>query len=696
MRHKHETGSVLSCRKEPEMKMLGKRLFKYTVMLMVCIFVLSVMAACVKEDDGQTVDGQPLDVAMDDNAFQNVSAELVGGRFLGMQFYRGEPVQLWASESRQKEGKILVTVYIYHKDGTRETAFQELDREYASFSGYLDEEGAYYSISGNSVTKLDSSGKSIYTTSMEEPIEEFCGMPDGKAVLLALSGGGKGMKMYELGKDGKSSEVKLSRLPSLAAHMGRLGEELLLMDGDYIYQVDLAKQTLSQLVSFRQTSYAAQQQMVLPNQEKVRDFYMPDSRNVEIAKADSSGSGRVESIEFKDMGEEKTVITLKSMRIDKDPWLKEQVLKFNSSNDKYYIVIDMVEDNEDWDDFVRTTGVEIATGKGPELLHGEQMLESAGNLIEKGGLENLAPLMEQSGIREEDYFPMAFDYWRTGDAVYSFSYRVDLKDTLIKREVLGEVENPDIETLVDAMLAYPEKAVYGTRDSGAEILSELFKGTETLWGMVDWEEKTCDFSGELFAKILEAAKRYQYDERNNCPEITKTRFAFLNTALGNFETSEKLKEEGYVVAGVLFDDGCRPMASTNFYSMLSINANSVNKEGAWEFLHYIMGKEAQDSICEYPMSLNLAGIPVRRDSLQAMAEKQMREGLKNMPDYEVTQEGVDEFVAYVESARALPYKTAEILEIIENEAQDYFSGAKDIPQVVDVIENRVKSYLQER
>lgn len=39
---------------------------------------------------------------------------------------------------------------------------------------------------------------------------------------------------------------------------------------------------------------------------------------------------------------------------------------------------------------------------------------------------------------------------------------------------------------------------------------------------------------------------------------------------------------------------------------------------------------------------------------------------------------------------------ASILEIVLEEAQDYFDGIKEIPQVVDVIENRVGLYLKER
>lgn len=57
---------------------------------------------------------------------------------------------------------------------------------------------------------------------------------------------------------------------------------------------------------------------------------------------------------------------------------------------------------------------------------------------------------------------------------------------------------------------------------------------------------------------------------------------------------------------------------------------------------------------------------------------------------------MDELVAYVEDARMAPYRTEQILHIIKEEADGYFNGSKKIPQVLEIIQNRVQVFLDER
>ena len=50
----------------------------------------------------------------------------------------------------------------------------------------------------------------------------------------------------------------------------------------------------------------------------------------------------------------------------------------------------------------------------------------------------------------------------------------------------------------------------------------------------------------------------------------------------------------------------------------------------------------------------------------------------------------------LEEARYLPLRSAPILDIICEEAEDYFNGDKSAEEVIKVIENRVKLYVNER
>ncbi len=277
--------------------------------------------------------------------------------------------------------------------------------------------------------------------------------------------------------------------------------------------------------------------------------------------------------------------------------------------------------------------------------------------------------------------------------------------------VLGDVREPSIEQLVDAMLAYPEQAVYrtwkssGSKMSGASaaaVLTELLQGSETLWGMVDWEKGTCDFGGELFEKLLKVAKRYQFDERNNYPGITANKnLSTTSTIYYNFRLRAEEEADGFVPIGILFDDGHHPVPTIaqSRYMSLMLNANAANRDGAWEFVKFILSEEAQQKLSE---TGGTGTLPVKKSAFETLMVKEIAASQKkNMGSQVVfegllTRERVDEVEAFLENARALPYKTEPILEIIQEESQDYFNGNKSIEQVADIIENRVQLYLDEQ
>ncbi len=679
-------------------------------LLALSMFCLVILAACGRKEDGQPEGGQfsgegggQLDVVLDENDFPDVSAELKGGSFLGMQFYKGEPVQLWASG----EGDT-VSVYLYRKDGTRDTVLETISRDKTRSGGYLDEQGNYYGIADNMVTKTDASGQELFSAvagdaGRYDSIEEVCSSPDGKTVLLANITNPETsyieMILMELGQGGELKEVELKdagkasdeKSLSLMAHLGTWGEDLLLMEGDYIYKIDLQAGTLTQAVSLMQTSYVSQQYRPQSSQEDISAVYIPEEGRIELLWAYSSGRGRCENLTFKDMTKERETITLKGLNVE--PWLKEQVAKFNSTNDRYYISISTRGMESGAYEFRINTGIEIATGKGPELLYGELMLtESLSSMMEKGMLVNLAPLMEQAGIREEDYFPMTFR-WRTEDAIYGIYYKAAAEDCLIRADVLGDMRDPDMEPLLDALLAYPEQACLGGGGSSSKnVLRDLLYASETLYGMLDWEAGTCDFSGELLPKMLEVAKRYKYLSTEK--DITKRRSNYQNYI---FHTEEDYEAEGYVPCYYIFDDGPHPAVNRYQDRLLYINANSAHPEAAWEFLSFILSEEAQKTIYTGDYHDDL---PVMKKLFlsggQDFLENGWAGGAKPYIGYEVTQERLDALTEFLEDARELPWKTEPIIEIIVEEAVGYFNGFKDIQQVQNMVQNRVQLYMDER
>lgn len=640
--------------------------------------------------------GENPDVKVENNAFYDVASELKDGKFLCMQFFQGEPVQLWASAVNREDST--VSVYMYRQDGTRETCLERIERTIGQKIAYRDSEGYCYSISSSvkgdgtvdSIARLDSAGKALYTARMEGRIRKICELADGRLAMLVYEGSSvRNFDIALLDAEGKFITVAMSEpLPSNTC-IGTSGKDLLLMKDENLYRVVLSEEKLEQLFSFALTAYSMQTVSREPNAFRVRE-----DGKLELLLSDRQGSGICETLSLAERDQDMKTVILRGVTAKNQYWLKEQIVKFNSSNKRYQVVLE----GTDWNDreaYITSTGVELATGKGPDILM-EDVIESPASLIEKGILADLAPLMKQAGIKEEDYFPAAFDTWRMGDSIYSIRFSSAFEERLMSSAVLGDMEDPDIEAVVDAMLAYPENAVYDGYSSAGDILRELLEGSETLWGMVDWENGTCDFGGELFGKLLKAAKRYQYDARNNYPDICSDRYVGSIYNFYSFPTREDARAEGYVPIGMLSDDGGHPVSGLTMAVSLSINANAENKEGAWEFLQFLLSEEIQGGMPD-----SGAYMPVKKSAFRALAEKEILNGPTNNYSSEffegaLPRERAEEIEALIGEIRALPFKTEAILEIVLKEAQDYFDGVKEIPKVVDAIENRVGLYLEER
>ena len=448
----------------------------------------------------------------------------------------------------------------------------------------------------------------------------------------------------------------------------------------------------------------------------VADFRVAGEECVEVLRSTYSGSpAYVEHLSMKEV--ERIPVVLCSTYVYS--WVRHQISRFNQENETYYIIVDEFispdglsasEREENLKDYVRRMNIEIAAGKGPDILIGEELM--GGNvmdLIEKGVLEDLRPYMERSGIREEDYFPIAFSAWRRGEEIYGICPDPRIYALEADRDILQS--KSDIRGITEALLAYQGEAVYlGGMDSPA-LLRLFLEGSETLWGMIDWEKGTFDFSGELFLDLLQVAQRYG-ETRSNWDDPENFIFSIAQKDYFRdyyFTPSDsELEGQGLMLAGWLFDDGCHALAEG---SPIAISSGSDVKEGAWEFLRFLLGDEVQedysfngsvkksvftgytDKLLEQIEGDNLA-TPYLQDRFTGEWDFARIYEEKDMEF--IKTEKIPYYEKMIEEARYLPLRSAPVLDIICEEAEDYFNGNKTAEEVIKVIENRVSLYVNER
>ena len=536
--------------------------------------------------------------------------------FICMQFYRGEPVQLWREPNLGSYGELLSwDICFYRPDGSREAILQGTGSPYNG-CGYLDQEGNFYwwenstvrtysdgktEKTGTSLKKYAPSGELLFDRQYDYgyDIEDLCEKADGRIYLIVGNREQGYRRLAELepatGLVTEQTSVQMVTGDMDSQRLGVWGEKLVSFKlqtllGSEVVVINGDDGSEACLLSFTGTSY------LMPVHYEMHDFRVLDDESVEILWAFSDGSKNLQE-RLRMTKVEKTPIVLRGVNIE--GWLAGQINGFNRQSEKYHVIV------ED-------------CGRGND--------------------------------RE--------------DAVFLKGY--------------------------DSM----------------KLLGLLLEGSDTVWGMVDWESGSCDFSGELFTKILDVAKRY--GDSAGKGKLSCLAEEWDMGKVYSFEDRVEREKNDKVICGVLFDDGCHPAVMS--CSALAVNANSPNKEGAWEFIAFLLGDEAQSAV---------SGVPAARRTFDAWVRGQKEEfedgkeikmllgesladgstvitGMIVYTEADITEEIIEEYIRMLEDARSCPPGTVPVLALIEEEASDYFNGSKSAAEAAGLVTNRVQTYLDER
>ncbi len=646
------------------------------------LWLLLALAACGKADE----EPHYYEIRVESGQLE----ELERGQFLlGQQYYQGEPVNLVAEPSAAEGAGSTIDVYVRPMGGEKQLLLSGVSKEYRTRGWYLDEKGNCFILGSTGITRLDGDGKLLYHSRTEDIIHDICCLEDGRIILLTNKDGL--WQFSELDPDtGKTAQLDKASKRGGAAYIGAWGKNLMLLDAEGFWRVDLKKGKMELELPFAGTLY-----FINRNGESPADFRGSGS------EADILwSSGNVERLERADITGKKEIITVRGECPD---WLKRQMDLFNQSSDSYYAVLEEPGAEASDSDFLTETSLRLASGKGPDIICSNAVPSDVSGLIEKGIFADLAPLMKASGLREEDYFPAAFDVWRDGDQIYGIVPNMAVHSYTLDKAVLNGREELTIETLVDSMLEFEENRCFSEGSDGVSILTYFLEGSQNLWGMVDWEKGTCDFSGELFSKMLRAAKRYAADKKHQYPAIREYRSCF---DLYHFDIARKLETSNRVDMGTFFDDGHYAESPLTRSIAMGIHADSEHIEGAWQLLAFLLSEEPQSIINYYYNSI----FPVNKSVFDRLAQEELEYGETIETEINgeihtffkpgrfgesVTEEAVAEMRQMLSEAKTLPYKVKPLLAIISEETSYYFDGAKSMEEVVTLVQNRVQLYLDE-
>ena len=541
----------------------------------------------------------------------------------------------------------------------------------------------YYVLSGSFLVVLTKEGELNYRIVLgkQERLQGICTTESGRIVIAIYNADNDNTKLMEL--DTKAQ--KLVEKDSVQIYYGMTGgvkDNVMVMSGDGLCSMGMLNGEESWHMKWKGTTYD-------PNagNGKVRDIRLTEDGKATLIIEDTTTNKWMERelsrVSFESLG--------KHILVYKTSWagaeLKEVIAGFNKENTDYYVYLDEKETETAYIDFVEQTGIEIATGKGPDIID-ISAVENIYSLAKKGVFEDLQPYMQRSGMRSEDYFSAALRDFEVEGSCYGFTYGFYLNTMYMMEEYVADVGS--IEALLDVLEGCEENMVFSEKGqySSRNILYYFLRMSEDMYGMLDWESGTCDFGGELWGRMLEVAKRYGFNERITGYESMANEViggTFQDFGRNDFQAREKgMSPMGYPMQ--------TSMVNQVYEFTICMNAASKHKEGVWEFLEYLMSQKGQEILSEYYFAV-----------LKSEFEEDYREELANPSIIDVvnhegiytTEEQVNQVVSFLENAKQDPIRTEYVWSIISEEVENYFSGEKTIEQVTEVIENRISMYMAE-
>ncbi len=414
---------------------------------------------------------------------------------------------------------------------------------------------------------------------------------------------------------------------------------------------------------------------------------------------------------------DKSVLVLAANYIDGD--IKQKVVEFNRSNEKYRITLKEYDSYNTYDDYqagYTQLNNDITSGNMPDILLTDGLPTE--NYVAKGLLADIGKLMEEDEeISQIEFVQSVLDAYSVDGKLYYVIPYFRASTMIGKESIVGDRTSWTMEDMKQLQAELPE----GTRMLG-EMTRESFMSTVMDYcgaDFIDVASGKCNFDSQSFIDLMEFAR--ELPETLEEPEYSEdywrdyeTQYRDNRTILAYLYISD-LRSVNYSINGNFGEEvsyigfptesgmGAYVAAGESF----AISAKSSYTEGAWEFLRYYLTDEYQSELSW--------GLPIQmkyfmEDAQEATQKPYYLDENGNKVEHDdyyyingedillepMTQAQVDKLVNYIFSINNCYYSNTDITNIINEEMPSYFSGQKSAQEVAKIIQSRAQIYVNER
>lgn len=671
---------------------------------------------------------------------QNIAADTDGGLLLLMQGY---------DQTTQTQSYRIDRL----KDGSTETVCEDIGSLFEStgensLSGgryfYID----YFTVDGDgnvilscdyAILVFDKDFNKLFEIEVDGYIRGLGATSDGRtyASYRDNSSGGSQISYIDTAKKGFGENVPLpdsNNIRNADFYVGS-GYDIYYKDAASLYGFNAADGEPTELMNFVNSDI---------NPETVQDMAVIDADNMVCYCYDyTSDTVSQELLLLKRVPDEeipeKYVIKL-AYRSNGSGSLEGMVVRFNRASDEYRVeLIDYAKYATD-DDYSgeKKLESEILAGNAPDIVVVNQF-GSSPNWISQGAFCDLNKLSaKDDSFDRSKYFEGVLNAYTDAEGrMYQFVTSFELS-TILANGKYFDFDHWDAKKFIEFASNIPE-GTFLTEYYGRQMILYMALAC-SMDSFIDYKNATCTFDSEEFKKLLELAKNTPEDvsyygsltdeERADFDE-DRTRPYIEGKILLNSNDGYMYSLRSYAEASVKFGEDIETIFlgyPTNNGSGALINAGmsfaitdkSLLKDGAWEFIKsvsstspgmrrgfwgFFTNKELFDIVCEdeigewnYFTSNGSWGFGKDTTYEEVMANLEddwAQNGKQNGVLVQTTEEHKNALIALIEGAQALPDLEGKVFEIINEEAEMYYSDAKSLDETVKIIQDRVSTYISE-
>ncbi len=413
---------------------------------------------------------------------------------------------------------------------------------------------------------------------------------------------------------------------------------------------------------------------------------------------------------------DKEVMVLAGEYVNSD--IKKRVVEFNRSSDQYRIVVkeyEYLNGYDDWQAGYTQLNNDITTGHMPDILLTNGL--PVDNYATKGLLADIGKMIEEDEeLSSVEFMENVFNAFSMDGKLLYVVPSFYISTMVAKTSLVGDRTGWSMKDMRELMATLPE----GTSAMGEILQGDFFNVMMGYCGrdFIDVDSGKCEFDSQNFIDMMEYAKTLPKEMGDDTYddgwwENYQSQYRENRTLLCQMNISS-MRNLPYTINGRVGEDvsyigfptetGKGSYISANMQFALS--ARSSHLDGAWSFVRYYLTDEYQSELTY--------GLPIQKKYLTEVSKEATQRPYYldengNKQEYDDTyymngeeiiikpldQVQLDKAMDFIETVDNSYYWNEDIMNIINEEMDGFFTGQKSAQDVAKIIQSRAQIYVDE-